>query len=175
MFYHITGTNFFEEITDPAFLATKNVWKQQLISENTTTYRSEYLAYQLYQEIVNQKEYGLANANNWSDQELLTFVTKAMAPKYDEGYTKGVHDRDAFIILKELIRMAHLGGVLKYAPEARACAAYYWNFYLNEESQTSLNHQIKSAGNILEASLIRIHNSLIKLILLKLLNTCFMS
>ena len=151
MYFHITGTNFFEEITNPEFLATKNVWKQQLISENQHIYRSEYLAFQLYLEIVNTKEYGLANAYNWTEKELYDFTTKTMAPKYNEGYTKGVHDNDAVIILKELIKMAHLGGVLKYAPETRACSAYYWNFYLDDNARNSLDNQLKSSGAILKA------------------------
>src|SRR5690606_7365275 len=50
MFYHITGTNFFEEIRDPKFLATREVWNQELISENNTVYRAEYLAYLLFNE-----------------------------------------------------------------------------------------------------------------------------
>jgi hypothetical protein len=151
MYYHITGTNFFEKITDPDFLTTQGVWKQQLISENETTYRSEYLAFQLYNEIISKKEFGLTNAYNWTDEAWKNFIAKTIAPKYDEGYTKGVHDNDAAIIIKEIVKMAHLGGVLKYTPEARACAAYYWNFYINDVARDLLNKQLKSAGTVLKA------------------------
>ena len=34
MCFHLTGTDFFEPITDPAFLATKPIWQQEIVSEN---------------------------------------------------------------------------------------------------------------------------------------------
>ena len=52
MFFHLTGTNFFERIEDEAFLQTKAVWNQHLISENEEVYRAEYLAYQVFLELM---------------------------------------------------------------------------------------------------------------------------
>ena len=52
MFFHLTGTNFFERIEDEEFLQTKAVWQQHLISENETVYRAEYLAYQVFLELM---------------------------------------------------------------------------------------------------------------------------
>ncbi len=51
MFFHLTGTNFFEKIDDPEFLATKDIWEQELISENRDIYRAEYLAYLVFNEL----------------------------------------------------------------------------------------------------------------------------
>lgn len=48
LYFHLTGTNFFEKITDPALLATQAVWEQELISENREVYRGEYLAYLVF-------------------------------------------------------------------------------------------------------------------------------
>ena len=45
MFYHLTGTNFFETVQDEDFAATRLVWEQSLVSENQDVYRAEYLAY----------------------------------------------------------------------------------------------------------------------------------
>jgi len=52
MFFHLTGTNFFERIENEGFLQTKAVWNQHLISENEEVYRAEYLAYQVFLELM---------------------------------------------------------------------------------------------------------------------------
>ena len=39
-----------------------------------------------------------------SDDELLSFVQKFMAPRYEKGYVKGVHDQDATKIIRLLLR-----------------------------------------------------------------------
>src|SRR5262245_1602151 len=44
---HLTSTKYFEAITDEAFLATRDVWDQEVISENGQVYRGEYLAWQV--------------------------------------------------------------------------------------------------------------------------------
>jgi hypothetical protein len=44
MQFHLTGTNFLEEIEDSDFLSTKDVWQQDFVSENANVYRAEYLA-----------------------------------------------------------------------------------------------------------------------------------
>ncbi|NEN23682.1 AAA domain-containing protein [Cryomorpha ignava] len=151
MFYHVTGTNFFEEIKDPKFLATREVWDQELISENNTVYRSEYLALLLFNAISNSKNFTLKDAARWPDERMESFIAEFVAPRYDEGYSKGVHDEDAALILWELLDMTTKGGVLKYDPKARVGAIYFWNLYLNKEKRQSLNSEIKGAGIILKA------------------------
>ncbi len=47
MCLHLTGTNFFEPITDPAFLATRPVWHLEVVSETPEIYRAEYLAFKM--------------------------------------------------------------------------------------------------------------------------------
>ncbi|RMH58738.1 MAG: hypothetical protein D6679_03885 [Candidatus Hydrogenedentota bacterium] len=44
MYYHLTGIRYFEKVSDPEFLATRPVWKQEVLSENEEIYRAEYLA-----------------------------------------------------------------------------------------------------------------------------------
>ena len=44
---HLTSTKYFEAITDEAFLATRDVWDQEVVSENRDVYRGEYLAWQM--------------------------------------------------------------------------------------------------------------------------------
>jgi hypothetical protein len=44
---HLTSTKYFEAITEEAFLATREVWDQEVVSENRDVYRAEYLAWQM--------------------------------------------------------------------------------------------------------------------------------
>lgn len=151
MYYHITGTNFFEEIEDQQLLATQAVWEQDVISENKEVYKSEYLAYQAFKTIESNKEISLANVNLWTDDERLEYVIKIMTPRYNEGYVKGIHDHDASLILKELLQFSASSGVLRYSPEVRIFAIYFWSFYLNKEVRRALFSEINGAGIILKA------------------------
>jgi hypothetical protein len=150
MYFHITGTNFFEEIEKEEFLATRSVWSQVVVSENENVYRAEYLAWIVFEELRNPPHI-VSDVITWADEKLLEFVSTTMASRYEEGYVKGVHDRDALVILKELLQMSHFGGVLKFAPKVRVCATFYWELYLSEETRGLINHQIKAVGSIIEA------------------------
>lgn len=151
MYYHITGTNFFEEITETEFQQTHDVWKQDLVSENKAVYRSEYLAYQAMQALTSNKEINFSEAVTWTDQERLDFVGQIMAPKYNEGYVKGVHDVDASKILASLINISHSAGNLSYSAPSRIGAIYFWKFSLTQEQRQAYNQEFKSAGIILKA------------------------
>ncbi|MCA9564189.1 MAG: DNA repair ATPase, partial [Myxococcales bacterium] len=39
MAFHLTGTNFYQSVDNPEFLATQALWSQQLVSENDSVYR----------------------------------------------------------------------------------------------------------------------------------------
>jgi MoxR-like ATPase len=146
MFYHLTGTNFFELITDPTFLATREVWTQELVSENAQVYRAEYLAYKIYQETQTQLlAPGLIHA------DLLTHVQQFMASRYTEGYVKGIHDHDATQILQALLELHQQIDLLRYEPTVRACAALYWNHIIGVESKENLYHRLKGIGIIRQA------------------------
>lgn len=151
MFYHITGTNFFEEIEDECFLATRSVWKQDVVSENKKVYRAEYLAYQLLKEIEKDEAIELITAVNWTEDQRLKYVVDFMTPKYNEAYVKGVHDRDASAILKVLLQMYFKSGALRFDTKLRVGAVYFWNLYLEEEHREILTKEIKAAGIVLQA------------------------
>ena len=73
-----------------------------------------------------------------------------MAPRFHEGYVKGVHDHDAALILKALLDLQSGIGLLRYSPEARACAALYWLGFVPEEKKEVLNSRLKGIGFILQ-------------------------
>jgi hypothetical protein len=135
MFYHLAGTNFFEQVTDPEFLATSSVWSQEIISENRDVYRGEYLVWKFYQEL--QQSGRLAEASKWTPEQRLAAIQQFMAPRFAEGYVKGVHDTDADKLLAVLLSTHQAAGLLRYTPAARACAAAFWTWWKNAESTES--------------------------------------
>ena len=107
MCFHLSGTNFFEPVEDDEFLATREVWDQEVVSETNEVYRAEYLAYQFLKS---------------GEDDLTTF----MQPRYVEGYLKGVHDLDALKIVDAIRPMHETAGLLRYPPKLRARAILSW-------------------------------------------------
>ncbi|GAA1023510.1 hypothetical protein Aple_102060 [Acrocarpospora pleiomorpha] len=115
MSFTITGTDYRSPVADPAFEATRPFWNQLLVSETAEVYRGEHLATSV-----------LAAASDQPD--LLALVRRAAEERFDEGYERGVHDHDAAAIL-EVVQRLHAGaGLLRYPPEARAAAQFFWVF-----------------------------------------------
>ena len=135
MFYHLSGTDFFEQVGDEAFLKTRPVWIQEVVSETKEVYRAEYLAYQ----VLTACEKGgedlptLPEIAEMSEEDRHAFVQKFMAPRYSEGYVKGVHDTDAAQLVGELARMHGSIGLLRYHTRARACATTFWHGYEKQD------------------------------------------
>ncbi len=134
MFYHLAGTNFFEEVSDPDFLGTSAVWEQEILSENREVYRGEYLVWKFYQELLNGGR--LNEALKWNAEERLAAVQQFMAPRFAEGYVKGVHDGEADKILATLLTTHQAAGLLRYSPTVRACGAAFWTWWKNNDATT---------------------------------------
>ena len=120
MYFHLTGTGFFERITDQQFLETKEVWDMEFVSETQAVYRAEYLAKQMLDEysLLPAAEFELIAFK--TVEELLPMVREFVSARYSEGYIKGVHDNDAAKILHELMMMKTQIGLLRYPSYARA-------------------------------------------------------
>ncbi|MEM6299129.1 MAG: AAA family ATPase, partial [Bacteroidota bacterium] len=124
-----------------AFLSTREVWDQEVISENDAVYRAEYLAFVMFQE-GNFPE---------NEEDFLLHVQQFMASRYEEGYIKGVHDADAAKILFALHSLHTQIGMLRYPTEVRACAQYFWESYLDKNTQKTFDSQLKGVGIIRKA------------------------
>lgn len=133
MCFHLSGTDFFEQITDAEFLATKDVWNQEIISENKEVYRAEYLIYQLL-----KSEQGRAlvqDESQWKADNLLAIVQQFMQPRYAESYVKGVHDEDGAKLLAAILPIhAHIG-LLRFGSRDRALAMLFWQAWAGEEKE----------------------------------------
>lgn len=140
---HLTGTNFYEPLHDAELEALRSVWGQVLPSENEVVYRAEYLAYQLWTQA----------DSDWPAEAalLLPRVQQYAATRYQEGYTKGVHDDDAARILAALLAQDRGLGLLRYPPQVRAMAQLAWQLLLPAEARSLLLGQVQSAGQLMEA------------------------
>ena len=143
MYFHLTGTEFFDPISDEAFQATKAFWEQDLVSESPAIYRSEYLAYKFLldrrgqlAELIEQPE------------ALYAAVREYMTPFFDEGYEKGVHDRDCEKILRVLFPVYQKAGTLRFHPTTRAYGALFWLYSPDSAQKTHLKHKIRSLGHL---------------------------
>ncbi|CAA9280709.1 MAG: FIG01123212: hypothetical protein [uncultured Adhaeribacter sp.] len=156
MFFHLTGTNFFQKITDEQFLQYRPVWEQALVSENATVYRAEYLAYQVLLAAENRVQSAaftyltLDDLHKLTLAELQTYVQQFMAGRFNEGYIKGVHDHDAALLLTVLVRQLKTAGLLRFPAAARAGAQLFWKVFIDENRKNILHHQLKGVGAILQ-------------------------
>ncbi|GHB99546.1 DNA repair ATPase [Cerasicoccus arenae] len=145
IYFHLSGTQFFDPIKDEVLLDTRSVWEMEAISESRVVYRGEYLAYQLLRhfDAKNKAENSDLNISSSDYQALddkarLEFVQRFMAPRYQEGYMKGVHDEDAFRILDALLAIHSTVGLLRYSPDARACGLVYWQHFIGRTPDNDL-------------------------------------
>jgi hypothetical protein len=148
MFFHLTGTNFLEPIADQQFQQTRDLWRQELVSENHQVYRAEYLAYEMFQRLSQD---GLPSADAVAGMEpnpLVALVQKYMGPRYAEGYVKGVHDHDAACILRGLAELAKNLGHKRFPSPARALAALFWYQLPNDEQKAFLAAQLGGVAEI---------------------------
>ena len=142
LYYHLSGTDFYEKIENEGLNSSKHIWNQDMVSESNTVYRAEYLAYKIY------TLHPLEALLKHSEKDLLSLVKSVSSENYTEGYVKGVHDEDALTILSTLIKTEANLGLLKYSPSDRANACFFWKT-LNTETQDVLNAQIKAAGHVI--------------------------
>jgi len=141
--YHLTGTDFYQKLDDPILLNSRQIWDQEFVSENDIVYRSAYLAYKIY------KAAPVDTLHEATDDELLKLVQEHSSSNYSEGYVKGVHDSDAAKILSVLIQKHVDLGLLRFSPQVRSYAQFFWNSLAGEE-QNLLNQKLKASGEVLQ-------------------------
>ncbi|HLC14704.1 MAG TPA: DNA repair ATPase, partial [Thermodesulfovibrionia bacterium] len=149
MYFHLTGTNFFEKITDQEFLTTQQVWEQDLVSENREVYRSEFLTWQLLKASEAGNVPSVDQIHAMTDAECVEAVQRFMGPRYEEGYVKGVHDHDAARLLKAIAMMKGQIGMLCYSPAVRACASLFWHAFVDEPAKAKFTARISGIGDLI--------------------------
>lgn len=150
MYLHLTGTDFFEEITEDTFLATRDAWRQDVVSETAAVYRGEYLAYLLFQAAqAVGADPSLAALAAFSEEESLAYVRGYMGPRFSEGYIKGVTDGDAVKILQAVLSLHTSLGLLRFRAKARALAVVFWRQCPEDGDRQLLLGKLSGFGKLL--------------------------
>lgn len=138
LYYHLTGTSFYQKVTAQEINTYKDIWEQEIISENKLVYRAEYLAYKTF--LASQSE-GNFNAEK--------FINQAVEQNYVESYIKGVHNFDALQIYEQLHILGAKLDLLQFDPETRTIAHFFWH-QLDQSVRSKLLALIQSSNQILK-------------------------
>ncbi len=151
MFIHLSGTGFYERVENEEFYQLHEFWAQNIISENDTVYRSEYLAYKFLNEQIENNESKIDELFKAEDTKLVEMLQNFMSVRYSEGYEKGVHDSDALVILKSLIEIRKNADLLRYSSKSRAAAELWFKEFAPKEQKELLHARLQGIGAILES------------------------
>ena len=131
-----------------------------MVSENPDVYRAEYLAWRILQAAHHPAPADAAAGRpavlsvpelaHLSDAELLAYVQQFMAPRYQEGYLKGVHDHDAARLLTALVRLTRTADLLRYPADTRAAAALFWLRFCDPARRAHWQQQLQGIGVLLQ-------------------------
>ena len=139
-YYHLTGTSFYEPLNFTTADEFKEVWNQEFVSENTKVKRFEYLAWNVFS---NHKEIATEPQN---EQEVQQFT----AEHFGEGLVKGIHDKDAQIIVTRLQQMHNELGLMRFTAQERALSQLFW-FFLNPERKEYYSKQFEATAIIAQS------------------------
>jgi len=147
LYFHISGTDFWDEVSDVRVEKLSHVWNQSLVSENNDVYRSEYLAYNIFTDALNKEIVSIDELASYSDEKLLKFIQKYMEPRYKEAYSKGIHDVDCRNILRELINLHKNIDLLIFNAKARAMAQIFW-LRFGVDAENGLSTRLKEMAKV---------------------------
>lgn len=146
--YHITGTDFWDEIDDSTISQYAHVYGQNIVSENSDVYRAEYLAYLIFEAARTKTSYSLEELYALSDTKMVEIVRTFMEPRYQEGYMKGVHDHDGARILKTVLELHQNIDLLIYSNEVRAIARVYWHLLAEPSMKTLIMSRLSELSKV---------------------------
>ncbi|WP_144392259.1 DNA repair ATPase [Pleionea sediminis] len=148
MYVHLSGTDYYEELIDSPLNNYRDFWKMNLPSESEDVYRGEYLAFAILDSARSNSDgfdwqkLSQATAN---EEELLALIKNYIAPRYKEGYEKGIHDHDAAKLLQKLVPNFEAAGSLKFTPLSRAIATLYWSEFQRDAQHNSWHQRAQNA------------------------------
>lgn len=138
LYYHLTGTSFYQKVKNEEIIQYRDIWEQELISENKNVYRAEYLAYKTFLASSVEKDF---------DPE--KFILLNVEQNYSKNYTKGVHNHDALVIYHALKELDTNLDLLRYPPYLRAIAQLFWN-EIDENQKNKLIALIQTTYSVIQ-------------------------
>jgi hypothetical protein len=139
LYFHLTGTSFYQKVKNDELQHYHNIWEQELLSENKEVYRGEYLAYQAFLASQATKQF---------DAE--AYIANHIERHYSEGYIKGVHNTDAWQIFQAVKQLDEKLELLRFESPLRAITQLFWHS-LSEDKRERLQHLIQSGRSVLKA------------------------
>ncbi|MBH1940768.1 DNA repair ATPase [Mobilitalea sibirica] len=148
LYYHITGTDFWDKVVYKDLDKYRYVFDQSLLSENTEVYRGEYLAYSVFEAARKKKFESLDILYSKTEAGLVELIQRFMEPRYQEGYTKGVHDVDGAKLLKGILDLHYNIDLLIYGSQVRALARLFWNCLSDAKTKELLSVRLKELAKV---------------------------
>lgn len=150
LYFHLTGTDFLEPVKHAELEQLRAYWQIGLESESAQLYRAEYLAALVLEAADQGQGFTLDQLKTMLSQpeQLTRLVRDFMTPRYREGYQKGIHDHDAALILSALIPLRENAYLLRYPPEARGFAAFFWNRWRQDVQAEHWPERARTSANI---------------------------
>ncbi len=148
---HLTGTDFMEPLHSEELNSFREFWNTGLESESASLYRGEYLAGQVLEAADAGREgltLELLQRQLGDAEALARTVRDFAAPRYRDGYERGIHDHDATLILRTMLAQRAVAGTLVHAPLPRALAAMFWAARGKDEGPGEWPQRIASARAI---------------------------
>jgi hypothetical protein len=147
LYYHISGTDFQDRVREESVYSYRSVWNMTIPSENDEVYRAEYLAWKLFDAAQRGEAESLEVLGSVQETQLSSIIRKFMEPRYQESYTKGVHDADCLKIFKSLLELHQGIDLLRYPAGARAMAQLFWNI-CDTATKEMLNLRLKELAKV---------------------------
>ena len=141
--FHLSGTEYFEEIADEILLNAGAVAEMAVVSENPEVYRAEFLAWKFLRSADHEEV-----RSRWAEtaaDERRQVLQSFMSNRYEEGYTKGVHDEDGLLLLGALIELDAQIGLVRYSAPDRVLARLAWAI-ADLEWRSRIEERIQSAS-----------------------------
>lgn len=148
---HLTGTEFFAPVRDAELDALRDFWQITLESESPQLYRGEYLLGEVLSAAERNAEglsLDLLRQQVKQPEQLTRTLRDFAAPRYREGYEKGIHDHDAARMLAALLPLRDSAGLLAHAPAARAWASVFWTLVHDRPEAALWADRARSAQGI---------------------------
>ncbi|MEM0925116.1 MAG: AAA family ATPase, partial [Planctomycetota bacterium] len=145
MCLHLTGTQYFRAMDDESLLIAKDLWNQELISENRAVYRGEYLAVDLFHRL----KQGALIADG--GQLNASWIQSQIGGRFDEGYAKGVHDHDAAAIITALLEMDAEIDLLSHFASVRVAGLLWFDRILVAKTRKAMTDWIGGFAKLAKA------------------------